>query len=194
MRSPLISLHGKTLGVLGYGGIGRASSGLFRALGMKIMAVNRSGRNDGTADWFGTLDRLDEVLMVSDVLLIALPLNRQTEGLIGPRELALMKKNATLINVARATIVDQKALYDRLLDHPLFMAGLDVWWDEPTFGGKCFGIEYPFFDLPNLVGSPHNSNQMENDLLVATDKALENVLLFLREGTIGNRENRQDYV
>jgi glycerate dehydrogenase len=191
---PLSSLHGKTLGVLGYGGIGRASAHLFRALGMKVMAVNRTGRSDGTADWFGNLDRLDEVLEASDVLLIALPLNRRTAGLIGPGELNCMKEEAIVINIARAAIMDEKALYEHLRDHPRFQAGLDVWWEEPTFGGKTFGLKYPFFDLPNLVGSPHNSNQKEDELLVATDRALENLLLFLREGRTDLCEDRTDYV
>lgn len=191
---PLSSLHGKTLGVLGYGGIGRASAHLFRTLDMRIMAVNRSGRSDGSTDWFGTLDHLDTVLEESDVLLIALPLNNRTKGLIGLRELNRMKEKAILINVARAAIVDEKTLYEHLRDHPGFMAGLDVWWEDPTFGGKSFGLRYPFFDLPNLVGSPHNSNQMEDDLLVATGIALDNIVLFLTEGRIQNLENPNDYL
>jgi phosphoglycerate dehydrogenase-like enzyme len=94
------------------------------------------------------------VLEAADVIVVALPLNDGTRGLIAGRELGLMKPEAILVNVARGPIVDEPALYAHLRDNPSFTAGLDTWWHEPS-GSEEFHADHPFLELPNVLGSPH---------------------------------------
>jgi phosphoglycerate dehydrogenase-like enzyme len=141
----------------------------------------------------GTLADLDQVLAVADVLVISLPLTLATRGLIGQRELALLKPTAIVVNVARGAIIDQRALYQHLRAHPQAGAGIDTWWDEPA-GDAQFRTDYPFFELPNLIGSPHNSSIVEGTMLSAARLAAQNVRRYLRGEAIRGVVNRADYV
>ncbi len=126
------------------------------------------------------------------MLVITLPLTRSTRGLIGRRELELMKHDAILINPARAAIVDEDALYEHLREHPSFSAGIDVWWQEPRRHGS-FATRRPFFELPNLLGSPHNSAITRGTLASAARDAAENVRRFLRGEPPRNLVDRSEY-
>ncbi len=189
---PALTLHGAICGILGLGGIGTATARLMAAFGARVHAINRSGRSTAGAEFTGTLADLDRVLAVADVLVIALPLTRATRGLIGPRELALMKPTAIVVNVARGPLIDQGALYQHLRAHPDFGAGIDTWWDEPT-GDAPFRTDYPFFDLPNLIGSPHNSSIVPGTMVSAARLAAENVHRHLRDETVTGIVRRAEY-
>jgi phosphoglycerate dehydrogenase-like enzyme len=191
-QAQTLRLRGRTAGILGYGGIGKASAKLFRAFGMRIHAINTSGQADENADEAGTLADLDGMLAAADVLVVTLPLTRTTRGLIGARALALMKPAAILINVARGAIVDEDALFAHLTAHPDFYAGIDAWWAEPR-GGKPFHLRLPFFSLPNLLGSPHNSGIVAGMDAVSMTAAARNVAAYLGGGQVHGIQDPADY-
>src|SRR6476619_1290655 len=193
MWERVLTLDGAVCAILGFGGIGRATARLMRAFGARIHAVNSSGRTSEPVEFIGTLSDLDRVLAAADVLVIALPLVNATRDLIGARELSLMKPDAILVNVGRAAIVDERALYEHLRSQPDFCAGIDAWWHEPG-PGSGFSTGYPFFYLPNLLGSPHNSGVTDNALHVGGRMAAENVRRFLTGEAILGVARPGDYL
>jgi phosphoglycerate dehydrogenase-like enzyme len=186
-----LRLRGGMAGILGYGGIGQASARLLRAVGMRIYAINSSGRAPG-ADQAGTLADLDDMLASAGVVVVALPLTRTTRGLIGARELSLMKPAAILVNVARGAIVDEDALYEHLRANPEFCAGIDTWWQEPR-GGQPFHPRLPFFTLPNLLGSPHNSGTVPGIDTASAADAARNVAAYLSGAPVRGLQDPADY-
>lgn len=190
---PVLTLDGALCAILGFGGIGTATARLMRAFGARIHAINTSGRTTEEVDFIGTLADLDQILAAADVLVVSTPLTNATRGLIGARELSLMKPTAILVNVARGTIIDEQALYEHLRASPGFCAGIDAWWHEPS-GGRPFTTGYPFFDLPNVIGSPHNSGIVAGVLPAAARHAAENVRQYLRGEAVRGVMRREDYL
>ncbi len=187
------NLRGAVFGVLGFGGIGQAAARIMRAVGLRVFAINTSGRTTEKVDFIGTIDDLDYLLQKSDAFLVSIPLTVRTRGLIGSRELALMQPDAILINVARGAIIDEESLYRHLVQNPGFSAGIDTWWIEPSRGGK-FKVSYPFFDLPNFLGSPHNSSITPGTMANAARLAAQNAADFLSGGKIRGVVRREDYI
>jgi glycerate dehydrogenase len=192
-ETPNRMIAGSLVGVLGFGGIGQASARLFRALGARVHAVNRSGSTDEPVDAASSLSDLAAVLAAVDVLVISIPLTRATRGLIGARELGLMQPDAILVNVARAAIIDEDALYEHLRANPAFSAGIDTWWQEPR-DGSSFAPRHPFLDLPNVIGSPHNSGITAEAMASAVRQAGANIARCLRGEPVRNLVDLSDYV
>lgn len=193
MWEPTLMLGGMVCGIAGFGGIGKATARLMRAFGARIFAINSSGSTSEPVEFIGTLADLDRLLAAADTLVLSLPLIRATRGLIGSAELGRMKPSAILVNVSRAAIIDEYALYERLRDHPEFCAGIDTWWHEPG-PASGFATGYPFFDLPNVLGSPHNSGVVDGALQVGARKAAENVRRFLHHEPVVGVTRREDYL
>jgi phosphoglycerate dehydrogenase-like enzyme len=174
---PWPELAGKTLGILGYGRIGQALARRARAFDMTICAIRRDVRRcDGDGlSLLGGLDMLDEVLRRADYVAVTLSLNGETRGLIGARELGLMKPTAMLVNVARAEIVDEDALYQALSDTRIAAAALDVWYQYPRSAEPTFPGRRPFHELPNVMMTPHVSGWTEGMLEARATLIAENI-------------------
>ncbi|MCR0982806.1 2-hydroxyacid dehydrogenase [Roseomonas populi] len=153
---------GRTMTLVGFGHIGKEVAGRARALGMRIVAVTRSGRPDALADSSLPVSRLREVLPETDVLVLCCPLDESTRGLVGAAELAAMKPTAFLVNVARAEVLDEQAAYEALRDRRIAGAAIDVWYRYPKPGeAECPPSRFPFHELPNLRATPHISGWSE---------------------------------
>jgi phosphoglycerate dehydrogenase-like enzyme len=161
--SPHGEIFGKTIGIIGYGRIGREVAKRAVGFGCKVIAANRSPIHDkGDACEIYPLAELDRMLPQSDVVLIAAGLGPETRGLIDARRLALMKPRALLINIGRAAIVDEEALYHALSGDRIGGAALDVWWqhwiaEHPDRRPSRF----PFHELSNVLMTPHCSGFTE---------------------------------
>jgi len=155
----VLLLAGKRALIVGFGEIGCRIASILEALGIKVKAIQRDPLPGSGA----IIHRPDELLVLlpeTDILVLALPLTSETEGLIGKRELALLPDPAILINISRGKIVDQEALYAALKNRDLFGAGLDVWYNYPPdreSRSNTFPGDYPFQELSNLVLSPHRA-------------------------------------
>lgn len=176
-------LAGGTCCVIGLGEMGRAVARLFHAIGMRVQGVSRSGTTSEPAIAAVVApDRLHATLAEANVVVLATPLNDDTRGMIGADALRAMRGDAILINVARAKVVEQDALYRHMKDNPDFHACIDVWWEEPFNQGR-FHLDYPFFDLPNLIGTPHCASRIPAMPAIMARRAAANVLDYLLTGT-----------
>ena len=178
---------------MGFGGIGKAVARLLRCFDVKILALNTTGRTDDPVDFIGTLRDLEHILRLSDIVILTLPLTNSTRKLIGKEQLDWMKDDAVLVNVARADIIDEYALYRKLKENPQFTAAIDVWWIEPLHHEK-FSTTYPFLELPNVLGSPHNSGIVLSSFQKGIMHAAENVKRFLNHEPVLGVVNRSDYM
>jgi phosphoglycerate dehydrogenase-like enzyme len=136
---------------------------------------------------------LKKVLPQSDVVVVTTPLNRETRDLIGHEQLGWMKADAILINVGRGEVINQQALYDHMKSHPTFRAGIDTWWSEPADRGRL-ELDFPIFELPNIIGSPHCADYIPGAIARATELALKNVRRYLLGKAIRGVLDRQDYL
>lgn len=148
------------IGFVGFGGIGRQTMELCATLGASAVAVQRSPAVQDEQlpglKWNKTMAHLPELLGISDVVVLGVPLSDQTTGLIGRTELGLMRSDALLVNVSRGAVVDEDALYEALMDSTIGGAALDVWWDTPQ-GVSAPPSVWRFSTLPNVIATPHNS-------------------------------------
>lgn len=156
-------LLGKTVGIVGYGRIGREVACRAAPFGVRLLAANRSPIGDvAPLERVYPLAELDHMLPQCDVVVIAAALAPETKGLIDARRLALMKPDALLINIGRGPIVDEAALYAALRDGRLGGAAIDVWWRYPSAAEpQPPPSRFPFHDLPNVVMTPHSASFTE---------------------------------
>jgi glyoxylate reductase len=167
-------LHGKTLGILGLGAIGRAVAERARGFKMPLLYWSRSRKPDAEAELGIQWRELDDLLRQADYVSINLALSDESRGLIGERELALMKPTGVIVNTARGPIVDQEALYRALVENRIGGAALDVFEHEPL------PVDHPLLALENVVVSPHVGSATVETRARMTDLAVDNLLAFFR--------------
>lgn len=145
---PLIELAGQTLGIVGYGGIGRAVAKVAQAFGMKVVANRRNPRPEDSADGVEMLS-LDELYAVSDVISLHAPLNDSSKHMINQESIAKMKDGVILINTARGPLIEDEALAEALDSGKVYAAGIDVAATEPI------PADNPLLTRENCIITPH---------------------------------------
>lgn len=170
-------LDGRTLGVIGFGSIGRAVASIARTFGMRVVATSRT-HTAGSADGVTFLP-LGELLEMSDVVTLHCPLNEQTRGLIGEKSIRMMRPGALLINTSRGPVVDEDALCAALNSGRLGGAAVDVLTGEPRISG-------PLAHAANCLITPHIAWTAEGPRRTLIDVSAANLRAFL-EGIPQNR-------
>ncbi|MEM0232946.1 MAG: hydroxyacid dehydrogenase [Candidatus Nezhaarchaeales archaeon] len=171
-------LRGKTLGIIGFGRIGKAVAKRALAFEMKVIAYDiRDVREEARSMGVHVVPTLEELLRESDVVTLHVPLNESTWHMIGERELSLMKKGTIIVNTSRGAIIDTKALLKALKEGKLAGAALDVFENEPPKTEE----EWELIRLPNVIATPHIASQTWESQMAASLMIAEEVYKALRE-------------
>ncbi len=186
--TPHGEVRGSTLGIVGYGRVGREVARRAASFGCRILAANRSPRDkDADVEHIYPLAALDEMLPLCDTVAICTALGPETTGLLDARRLGLMKPGAFLINIARGQVIDEDPLYEALAGGKLGGAAIDVWWqypspDEPNRRGS----RHAFHELPNVIVTPHNSGWTAGMVRRRWDEIADNIGRFVRGDSLIN--------
>lgn len=165
-----MQLRGKTLGIIGLGGIGREVARIGRGLGMQVIAWNRTPRSGDT------VVELDELLARSDVISLHLVLNDNTRGFLGPAQIARIKPGAVLINTARGALVDETALIEALRSGRIRHAGLDVFQSEPL------RPDHPLATMDNVTLTAHAGFRTLEASMTLLRRGID-IVKSIRDGT-----------
>ena len=174
LRCEMIELTGTTIGIIGFGTVGRAIAHRAQAFGMRILAVDLypEVKPEYVAELWG-LDRLDDLLAASDFVVVTVPSTPATHGMIGAEQLAKMRENALLVGISRGGIIDEDALVDALRANRIRGAALDVFEQEPL------PADSELWDLPNLLITPHAAGGTQYEGQYVLDILTENLDRFL---------------
>ena len=171
---PGVELTGKTLGIVGLGGIGLEVARLAQAFEMRVLATKRTPVAAENVDEVLPSARLHDLLAASDYVLLAVPLTDETRGMIGAAEFQAMGRGALLINAARGEVVDEAALIEALRTGAIGGAVLDVFETEPL------PADSPLWELPNCVITPHDSSVTPQAFSRTGEHFLKNLARYMR--------------
>jgi phosphoglycerate dehydrogenase-like enzyme len=154
-----LELRGTTVGIIGYGQIGREVARRCKAFDMKVMAVSRTIRDEpDLVDWYGTVNQIDTLLAESDFVICCAPGGADTRGMINAKSFAVMKPDAVIANVGRGEVIDEADLYAALSSCQIRGGIIDVWYTYPSDADpNPWPSRFPFQKLDNIIMSPHNS-------------------------------------
>ena len=170
LDSRVFELHGKTLGIVGLGNIGKKVARLAHAFDMNVLYYDVARLTEDQEDALGVRFTLfTELLRTSDIVTLHVPLNDVTRNMMSTREFALMKKTAILVNTCRGPVVDENALHQALTAGTIGAAGLDVMMEEPPKKG------HPLFSLPNVTLTPHSAGPTWDNWAKAYRNGFDNI-------------------
>jgi phosphoglycerate dehydrogenase-like enzyme len=180
--APHGEVRGSTLGIVGYGRVGREVARRAAPFGCRILAVNRTpSEPEPGVERVLPLAEIDHMLPECDTVALCTALGPETTGLIDARRLSLMMPSAFLINIARGQVVDEDAIYSALRDRTIGGAALDVWWQYPDAAEpERRGSRYPFHELPNVIATPHNSGWTSGMVERRWSEIADNINRFVR--------------
>jgi glyoxylate/hydroxypyruvate reductase len=176
--------EGRTMAILGLGRNGTAVAEMARAIGMRVLGMDLIP-NPEVVDQFYKREELDEMLAQAEVLVVAMPGTPLTQKMIGAHELSLLKKGAYLVNLARGSIVDETAMIAALQSGQLSGAALDVFAQEPL------PKDSPFWDLPNVLLSPHAASISDRENGRIIDLFCDNLRRYLDDKPLRNVLNTE---
>jgi phosphoglycerate dehydrogenase-like enzyme len=172
------TLNGRTVGIIGYGSVGSAVAARVRPFGMKIAALRRRPelfQGDSLVDQGYGPGQLKELMTVSDYVLLVAPLTAETRGMVGEAEIAAMKPTGVFINIGRGPVLDETALVKALSTNRIRGAAMDVFNTEPL------PPEHPFWQMPNVLLSPHTADRIDGFMGPPFELFFENLNRF-KEG------------
>jgi phosphoglycerate dehydrogenase-like enzyme len=174
-------MAGSTLGILGFGHIGKAVAARAAAFGVTVHVANRGPVVSDHVDRSFGLGDLTRFWGELDNIVVTLPLVPETRGIVGADAFARMRSDAVLINVARGPVVDEAALYDALHDGRIGGAVIDTWYQYPApGGGGCMPSALPFHELTNVVMTPHMSGWTDGTIRRRQQVMADNIRRRLR--------------
>jgi phosphoglycerate dehydrogenase-like enzyme len=173
-------LYGKTLGIVGYGEIGRAVAEHAKPFGMRILGLRRNPAGDSLADAIYTSSQIDEMIKQCDYIAISAPLTSETRGLVGAKQIAAMKSSAVIVNVGRGPVIDETALIAALESKRIRGAALDVFDVEPL------PVGHPFYRLENVLMSAHGADNLPDSRERGVEFFIENFERFEKHEPLQN--------
>jgi glycerate dehydrogenase len=184
-------LQGKSLGIIGYGGIGHRVALFGRAFGMEVLAYSRHSQPEPQTRTFQGREGLLQMLRMADVLIVSIALTNKTQGLVGTQELSVMKPNAIVVNIARSEIFNEQELYNHMIANPGFTYATDVWHEVAGVDARSSTL--PFLELDNFIGTPHVSGPSEMATGEPIRLAVENLLRYLKDESPRNVVDTSEY-
>jgi phosphoglycerate dehydrogenase-like enzyme len=186
--TPHGEVRGTTLGIVGFGRVGREVARRAAPFGCRILAANRSPHDaEPGVEHIYPMTELDRMLPLCDTVAICTALGPETTGLIDAHRLGLLKPSAVLINIARGQVIDEDALYAALRDGKIGGAAIDVWWQYPNPAEPSRrGSRHPFHELPNVIVTPHNSGWTAGMVRRRWDEIADNINRFCRGDSLTN--------
>lgn len=173
-----LEIHGKTIGIIGVGAIGKETAKIAKAFGMNVVGVRHTGKQEEFVDKMYYSHQLNEVLPQCDYVVVTLPLTAETRHIFGVKQFELMKKSAFFINIGRGPIVDEGALITALIEEQIAGAGLDVFEKEPL------NKTSPLWEMENVIVTPHTAGATEHYAKrVIEDIFIPNLTLYLNNQT-----------